>query len=326
MRAIRQYAFGGPEELVLEPVPDLDPGPGQVRIDVRAAGVHLLDTMIRAGQAGGPFPPPALPMTPGREVAGVIDVVGPDVDASWIGRSVVAHLGAASGGYASQAVTSADALIALPDGTDPAAAVAMVGTGRTALGILEEAALRDDDIALVTAAAGGIGSLLVQAATSAGATVVGVAGGAEKVATVKQLGVDVVIDYLNDDWSEAVQQQLGERRVTVVLDGVGGAIGRQAFELIAPGGRMVLFGFSSGEPMPLSADDLFERGVAVTAAVGPRMFARPGGIQGLAARAVAMLARGDWHPVIESFPLSDAASAHRALTERATTGKVVLRP
>lgn len=133
-----------------------------------AAGVHVLDLSIRAGLAGGPFPLPDLPMTPGREVAGVVDAVGADVDSGWLGRAVVAHLGQASGGYAAQAVAPVVALIPLADGVDPAEAVAMVGTGRTTLGVLDEAGLTASDVVLITAAAGGIGSLLVQAARHAG--------------------------------------------------------------------------------------------------------------------------------------------------------------
>ena len=89
---------------------------------------------------------------------------------------------------------------------------------------------------------------------------------------------------------------------------------------------MVLFGYSEGQPMPLTADDLFDRGVAVTAAIGARMFARPGGIQGLAEEAVKRLVAGEWRPVVHRFPLEHAADAHRALVERRTTGKVVLVP
>ena len=326
MRVIRQYEFGGPHRLVLEEEPDLVPAVGQVRVAVAAAGVHLLDTIIREGRAGGPFPLPDLPMTPGREVAGVVDAVGEGVDSTWIGRPVVAHLGAASGGYASQALTLVEGLIPLEPDVDPAEAVAMVGTGRTTLSILEEARVTGDDVALVTAAAGGIGTLLVQAARRAGAMVIGTAGGADKVALVKSLGADVAVDHRQPSWPDDVTAGLDGRRVTVALDGVGGDVGRAAFELIAPCGRMVLFGYSSGQPMELNAGDLFARGVAVTAAVGPRMFAKRGGIHALAEEAVARLAKDEWRPVVHRFPLADAAGAHRALTGRATSGKVVLVP
>ncbi len=195
MHAIRQHDFGGPDTLVLEEVPDLDPGEGQVRIAVEAAGVHLVDTTIRSGESGGPFPLPDLPMTPGREVAGRVDRIGSGVDPVWAGRRVVAHLGQASGGYAEQALAPVTALHALPDHVTAPAAVAMIGTGRTAMGILEVADLTADDVVLVTAAAGGLGSLLVQAAHGAGAVAVGLAGGPAKVDLVRDLGADVAVDY-----------------------------------------------------------------------------------------------------------------------------------
>lgn len=134
MHAIRLHAFGPPENLRYEEVDDPQPGPGQVRIAVAAAGVHLIDTTIRAGVEGW-FPPPDLPMIPGRDVAGVVDALGPGVDQGWLGRRVVAYLGPASGGYAELAVIGADALHVLPEGLSDDAAVAMIGTGRTAIGI-----------------------------------------------------------------------------------------------------------------------------------------------------------------------------------------------
>ena len=160
MRAIRLHQFGPAENLVLDEVADPEPGADQVRIAVGAAGVHVLDTFIRAGTTGGPFPLPDLPTVPGREVAGVVDEVGPGVDAAWVGRRVVAHLGMASGGYAELALASVSALHEIPSGMDDEVAVTMIGTGRTAFGILEAAAITTDDVVLVTAAAGGLGSLL----------------------------------------------------------------------------------------------------------------------------------------------------------------------
>jgi NADPH2:quinone reductase len=323
MRAIRQYEFGGPEVLRFEQVPDLTPAGDQVRIAVEAAGVHLLDTTIRNGEPG-PFGVATLPMTPGREVAGTIDAVGPDADPATLGTRVTAHLGAASGGYAEQTLAPSGALIPIGPHVDAAEAVALVGTGRTAVAILEEAAITADDVVLVPAAAGGLGALLVEAAARAGATVVGAAGGPAKLELVRSLGAEIAVDYFDPDWTERVRGALGERRVTVALDGVGGAIGRAAFELVAPGGRMVLFGYTAGEPTEISSSDLFARGVAVTAAIGPRLMQRPGGIQAFAEEAVRRLASGEWHPVVTRFALADAAEAHRALVERRTTGKVVL--
>jgi NADPH:quinone reductase len=130
-------------------VPDPEPGDEQVRIGVEASGVHLIDTTLRSGVAMGPLPLPDLPAIPGREAAGVIDAVGPGVDERWVGRRAVAHLGAASGGYAELAVAPVKSLHELPDHVAPDVAVAMIGTGRTALGILDVAALTGDDVVLV---------------------------------------------------------------------------------------------------------------------------------------------------------------------------------
>ena len=326
MRAIRLHAFGPPEQLRLEEVEDPGPGPGQARIRVGAAGVHFVDTTIRAG-AKGWFPLPELPMTPGREVAGVVDRLGEGVGGGWLGRRVVAHLGTASGGYAELAVRDAGALHETPEGLSDEAAVAMIGTGRTALAILEEARLTAGDVVVVTAAAGGLGALLVQAGTAAGALVVGLAGGAGKVERVRRLGAGVAVDYTAPGWGEAVRDALGGRAPTVVLDGVGGASGRAAMELLGPGGRLIIYGLSSGEPTRLSAGDLFERGLTASAAIGPRLLQRPGGMRGLEEQALAAAASGRLAPVVgRRVPLAQAAAAHAAIEARETVGKVVLVP
>jgi NADPH:quinone reductase len=315
VRAIRLHEFGPAENLRYEAVEDPVAGPGQVRIRVAAAGVHLIDTAIRAGRRMGPMPLPELPAIPGREVAGVVDAVGEGVDGAWAGRRVVAHLGPASGGYAELAVRDVEAVHALPDGLADEVAVAMIGTGRTTLAILEAAQLTRDDRVLVTAAAGGIGSLLVQAARGAGATVVAAAGGAEKVERARALGADMALDYGEPDWAAAAGA------VTVALDGVGGEIGRAALEALAPGGRLVLFGLSSGTLTPLTAGDLFSRGLTVTAAIGSRIAGR---MRELEERALAEAAAGRLVPLVSTFPLADAAAAHAALESRETIGKTVL--
>jgi NADPH:quinone reductase len=323
MHAIRLHEFGPAENLRYESVADPEPGPGQVRIAVGAAGVHVIDTSIRAGDAP-PGQQPDLPTTPGRDVAGVVDEVGPGVDPSWLGRRVVVYLGLPSGGYAELAVAPVDALHALPDGVAFDTAVAMIGTGRTTLAVLEVAAIGPADVVLITAAAGGMGSLAVQAAKRAGATVIGAAGGADKAERVRQLGADLAIDYTRPQWQREIEAALGERPATVALDGVGGPIGRAALELLGVGGRLVLYGWSSGEPTPLSTLDLFGRGISASAAIGARIFNRPGGIRDLEEKALA--AAGTLVPLVQHFPLAEAAKAHAAITARATTGKVVLIP
>jgi NADPH:quinone reductase len=320
VKAVVLREFGPAENLRYEEVADPAPAAGQVRIAVADAGVHLVDTIIRRGVDHGPYPRPQLPAIPGREVAGVVDEIGSGVDPGWLGRRAVAHLGAASAGYAELAVREVDALHALPDGIAEDAAVAMIGTGRTTMAILEVAQITADDVVLVTAAAGGIGSLLVQAARAAGARVIGAAGGPEKVAHVRTLGADVAVDYSEPGWTEAI----GE--VTVALDGVGGELGRGALERLAVGGRLIVFGGASGAPIQFDVGDLYRRGLTVSAAIGPRILNRPGGIRELEERALAAAAAGTLTPALHHFPLADAAAAHAAIENRATIGKVVLVP
>lgn len=300
MKAIRQHAFGGPEVLVLEDVADPVAGDGEVVLEVEAAGVHLVDTTIRKGEPFGPAGVVRLPMTPGREVAGLVD-----------GRPVVAHLGFASGGYAERAVAPLASLHELPEGTDPAEAVAMIGTGRTAMLVLGQAGIEPGDVVLVTAAAGGLGNLFVQAVVAAGAKVIGLASPA-KLPLVEALGA-VAVDYTDPRWPA----QVGVRP-TVVLDGVGGDAGRAAADLLPAGGRLVLFGWSSGEPT--DTDGLEARGVEV------RRFERPADIRPLEEAALAALHAGTLRPRVTTFPLADAAGAHVALEARRTVGKVVLVP
>ncbi|GAA0518395.1 oxidoreductase [Saccharopolyspora subtropica] len=326
MFAIRQHEFGPAEVLRYEEVPDPHPGPGQVRIRVAASGVHVIDTTIRQGIDGGPFPLPELPMTPGREVSGIVDELGAGVAAEWLGRRVVAHLGPTSGGYAELAVRDVEAVQVLPEGTDLAAAVAMIGTGRTAMAIARIAQVSADDVVLVTSAAGGLGALLVQHARNNGATVVGAAGGLTKVEKVRSLGADVAVDYTRPDWGEQVRSALDGRAVSLVLDGAGGASGRAAFDLLGPGGRIVLYGREFGEHR-FTSDDLVARSVTATTALGPNLLKVPGGMRALEDQALAALADGSLLPLVNPpFALADAAKAHAALENRETYGKVVLIP
>ncbi len=328
MHAIRLYEFGPAENLTYEEVPDPVPAAGEVRIRVEAAGVHLIDTVLRSGEySGGPMPMPDLPTIPGREVAGTVDVAGSEVDPDWVGRRVVAHLGMVPGGYAELAVTAADRVHEIPDGVDAAGAVAMIGTGRTAAIVLSAARLEPEDVVLVTAAAGGLGSLFVQEAKALGATVVGLAGGPEKVEQVRSLGADVAVDYRTDDWPGQVRDRLGDRDVSVVLDGVGGKPGRAALELLGTGGRFLMFGWSAGSITEISSADLLAKSLTVQWATGQHLIQRyDGGLRGLESFALDRAASGAWVPLVTRFPLEKAAEAHTALENRGTVGKAVLIP
>ncbi|WP_052848584.1 zinc-binding dehydrogenase [Streptomyces avicenniae] len=326
MRAIRQYAFGPAGNLRLETVDDPVPAPGQVRIAVEAAGVHLIDTLLRQGPQDGdsfPLPFPELPTTPGREVAGTVDALGDGTDPSWLGRRVVAHLGMVPGGYAEAAVTTPDKLHPLPDTLPSDHAVAMVGSGRMTAGILRFTDLTPADIVLVLAAAGGIGALLVQYAKHRGATVVGAAGGQEKAAVVAGLGADLALDYTAPGWADRVRAAYGDRPVSVLFDGVAGPLAGTAAGLVAPGGTHLVYGNASG-----AADSGEPPADIVTRTVfGQALFERIGGRQNLRLledEAMALAAAGTLTPLVTRFPLAEAARAHEALESRATTGKVVL--
>lgn len=333
MHAIRLHAFGPAENLRHELTDDPVPAPGQVRIDVAAAGVHLVDTALREGMTG-PYPAPAeLPTIPGREVAGTVESLGEGTDPAWLGRPVVAHIGTAPGGYAELTVVDADKLHPIPEGLDAAEAVAMIGTGRTALGILQFTELGPDSVAVVTAAAGGIGTLLVQHARNTGATVIGLAGGPAKVARVKANGADLAVDYTLPDWPRQVRTHLDAlgRRATVVYDSVGGITARAAVDLLGSGGQHIVFGWSGegphdGRPLTFTDEDLAARGITSQNVLGPTMIQKAGGLRALETLSLAEAAAGRLRPAVQRYPLAEAAAAHRALETRGTMGKVVLIP
>ncbi|WP_217236978.1 zinc-binding dehydrogenase [Streptomyces sp. AC555_RSS877] len=326
MHAIRLHAFGPADHLTYEETDDPRPAPGQVRIAVAAAGVHLLDTALREGMQG-PLPaPPTLPTIPGREVAGVVEALGEGVAGLWLGKRVVAHLGFAPGGYAELAVTDVERVHEIPANLDFAQAVAMIGTGRTTMGILQFAELGPGSVAVIPAAAGGIGTLLVQYAKHVGATVVGLAGGPEKTARVQANGADLAVDYNDPSWPDKVRAYLGGDTATVVFDGVGGDVAREAVGLLGPGGKHIVFGWS-GEGIhdggPYLVDGVSEQ------VLGPLMMQKAGGpdpVRTLELRALTQAAEGRLTPAVHRFPLAEAAAAHRALETRGTTGKVVLEP
>jgi NADPH2:quinone reductase len=200
----------------------------------------------------------------------------------------------------------------------------MIGTGRTAMGIVQFAEPGPGDVVVVPAAAGGIGTLLVQYARNAGATVIGLAGGPAKTARVAANGADLAVDYTAPDWPERLAAHRGE--VTLVYDGVGGDVARTTVALLAPGGRHLVFGWSAqgpGSDSPYLVDGVSQN------VLGPGMMRRAGGpdpVRTLELRALTEAAEGRLTPAVHRFPLAEAAAAHRALENRGTTGKVVLEP
>jgi NADPH2:quinone reductase len=217
----------------------------------------------------------------------------------------------------------ADGLIPVPPELTLRDAAALLADGRTAVGLLDRAAIEPGATVLVEAAAGGVGSLLVQLAKRAGAVVIAAAGGEHKLEVPRSLGADVAVDYGRGGWTEHVTAALDGASVDVVFDGVGGSIGRDAFGLLGPGGRLCTFGMASGTFAAVSEQELADRGV--TQVRGAR--STPIELSGLTARALAGAAAGDLRPVIgQQVPLARAGDAHRAIENRATIGKTLLVP
>jgi NADPH2:quinone reductase len=311
MQAVRQHSYGGPEVLVLEDVPDPVPAAGELLVRVSAAGVNYADTMLRAHEPDERFRPPGgFPVTPGIEIAGTVL----SEDSALTGRRIVSFIPA--GGYAELAVVPAAAAIPIPDDLDDHTALALFAQGATAVGVIDAAELTAEDTVLVEAAAGGIGTLLVQLAKRAGATVIAAASNASKLDLARSLGADQVVDYSREGWTEGVGP------VTVVLDSVGGRTGAEAYKLLSPLGRMVLYGYAAGEPTAITTTDIFTVGAAViplSLTYDPRM------LPDYTVRAFELAA--ELKPVIgDVLPLADAAKAHRALAERTSVGKIVLVP
>jgi NADPH2:quinone reductase len=311
MRAVWLREFGGPQVLVPGEAAEPVAGPGQVVVEVAFANITFVETQFRA-TGKGPFRA-ELPMIPGNGVGGVVAAVGEGVDSALVGRRVVTGLGG-SGGYAERVAASADGLLDVPDGLDLDRAVALLADGRTASLLVSAAEVKPGDRVLVEAAAGGVGTLLVQLAKGAGATVVGLAGGERKVDLVRELGADLAVDYREAGWADGVGA------VDVVFDGVGGTTAAEAFGLLGRGGRMVSFGLASGAWADISEQAAAARGVTLVSAGGP-----PARMRAFAASALAEGAAGRLHPVIgQRFPLERAADAHAAIESRATVGKTLL--
>ena len=253
----------------------------------------------------------------GNGVGGVVTAVGADVDAALVGKRVVTSTGG-SGGYAERVAVDAAGLVEVPDGVALDTAVALLADGRTATMLVRAVGLKAGDRVLVEAAAGGVGTLLVQLARAAGATVVAVAGGARKVEVARELGADVALDYRELDWTDRVRTAVGG--LDVVFDGVGGDIGRSAFELLDRGGRMLSFGLASGAWADISEQAAAERGVTL---VQPR--STPDELRAFTKEALNAAAAGTLNPVIgQQFPLDRAADAHAAMQARTTIGKTLL--
>jgi NADPH:quinone reductase len=315
MRAIRITEFGGPEVLTLADVPEPEPGPGQLLVDVDRAGVNYADTH----QAENSYlSKTTLPLIPGAEVVGR----GPD------GRRIVAMLD--SGGYAQRAVADPATSFDVPESVDDVSALAMVVQGATAWLLLRRSVhLEPGESVVVHAAAGGVGSLAVQLAKAWGAgRVIATASSPEKRALATDLGADVAIDAEADDMAAALREANDGRRVDVVLDMTGGRVTDQSLAALAPLGRLAFYGMASRRPpTPVAPASLLAHSTTVAGMWLPHAFRVPGLMPQAMAELFRLVAEGRLRAVAGGeYPLSEARRAHEDLRSRRTVGKLVLDP
>ena len=322
MKAIRVHEFGEPEVLKFEEVPIPTAGPGQALIKMQAIGLNYVEIYQRRGLYKG-----TLPFTVGNEGAGVVEAVGPGVTEVRAGDRV-AFTGI-PGTYAEYVVAPADRLVKLPAGIDAKQGAAAILQGLTAHYLVYSTyPLKKDETCLVHAAAGGVGLLLCQMARRIGARVIGTVSTEEKAKLAREAGADEVILYTKQDFETEVKRLTNGRGVQVVYESVGKDTFEKSLNCLARRGYLVLFGQSSGPVQPFDPQ--------ILAAKGSLFFTRPTLIHHIESREE-LLSRAtdvlDWVSRGElklrigaTFPLSEAAQAHRELQGRKTTGKVLLIP
>ncbi|MGA6165313.1 zinc-binding dehydrogenase [Amycolatopsis magusensis] len=311
MRAVRVSGFGGPEKLRVDEVPAPIAGPGEAVVGVAVADVLFLEAQLRGGW-GAEYFGMTPPYVPGTGVAGRVLAVGEGVDRDWVGKEVVA--GISGGGYAEQALVPAGNLVEIPDGLDVRTAAALLQIGPAALRLVDAAKPQSGDRVLITAAAGGLGSLLIQLAKAAGAHVTAAARGPEKLGLARELGADVVVDYSAGDWADGLEAD-------IVFDGVGGEIGQAASATVIR--RFFAYGVPSGGFAEVDTAEADRRGVEVTG-IEQVQFS-PDELRVFLARTLAEAVAGRVKPVIgRTFPLARAAEAHATMESRTVLGKTLL--
>ncbi|HEY1388402.1 MAG TPA: NADPH:quinone oxidoreductase family protein [Ktedonobacterales bacterium] len=322
MRAVICKAYGPPENLVVEEIEPLTPGPGQVVISVKACGVNFPDTLIIQGLYQ--FKPP-LPFSPGAEVAGVVKAVGAGVEHISPGDRVISI--AAYGGFAEEVIAEAAAVIPMPDELDfdVAASFAMTyGTGLHALN--DRARLQPGETLLVLGAAGGIGLAAVELGKALGARVIAAASSDEKLAICRQYSADATINYVSEDLKERIKALTNGQGVDVVVDPVGGAYSEQALRGMAWNGRFLVIGFTTGDIPRIPLNLPLLKGCSIVGVFWGSFTARdPRHNQANLRQLLGWLREGKLKPHISArYPLEQAADALNDITQRRVTGKVVL--
>jgi NADPH:quinone reductase len=320
VQAIRFEKTGGPEVLIWQQVSVDKPGPGQVRLKHKAVGLNFIDTYQRGGLYAVP-----LPSGLGGEGCGVVEELGPGVTDLKLGDRV-AYAGGPLGAYSEERVFPADRLVPVPDGISDQEAAAMMLKGMTAWYLIRRThVVKPGETILIHAAAGGVGLIACQWAKSLGATVIGTVGSEDKAALAKSHGCDYPILYRSEDFVARVNEITGGKKLPVVYDSVGKDTFFKSLDCLAPLGLMALFGQSSGAVPPVD--------LGILAGKGSLFVTRPTLGNYTATREDLLGAAGDLFSVVKSgavkilinqtYPLRDAAQAHRDLEARKTTGQTV---
>ena len=319
VRAAYHEAQGGLEVLRVGELPDPEPGPGDVLIRVRATSMDRVDVYWREGSHGMMLRWPQ--HVGGRDIAGVVEAVGEQVEAVAAGDRVVAS---GERTHATLALAPADLTFPLPDGISFEAGGATPTAGRSAhQALIEKAQIQSGETVLVMAAGSGVGSFGVQIARALGCRVITTAGTAEKRSKAVELGADLAIDHYNDDIVTAVRDATDGRGVDVVLDHVGTPVFAAAVRSLAPEGRFVTCGVTAGHLGELHLGQLFVKGVTLMGVGRPDNQRIAATMRGL----LAMIGRGQVTPVIAAaFPLEEIAEAHRLMESSRFFGKIVLTP
>lgn len=322
MQAIRIHETGGAEKLRLDDIAVPSPAAGEVRFRVEAAGLNFIDTYKRSGLYAV-----ALPHTLGQEAAGVVTAVGAGVTEFRVGDRVGSV--AAAGTYATETIAPAGQLVRVPADVSSPLAAAVLLQGMTAHYLAcDTFALKPGDTALIHAAAGGTGQLLVQIAKKRGARVLATVGTEAKAALAREAGADAVCLYTKENFADAARAFTGGRGVDVVYDGVGKATFEGSLASLRPRGMLASFGNASGAVPPFAPLLLSQKGsLFFTRPTLAHYIATPEELRRRAAELFNWIGEGALRVNIgATFPLAQAADAHRALEGRATTGKVLIVP
>jgi NADPH2:quinone reductase len=324
MRAVRVHDLTGPTALRVDEVPDLTPGPGQIVIDVKAAGVNFPDILITRGQYQFK---PALPFSPGGEVAGIVRAVGSGVTTLAPGDRVATTM--LYGGYAEQACVPELAAVKLPDAVSFEVGAATLLTYLTTYhALVDRAALQKGESLLVLGAAGGVGTSAVELGALLGARVIAAASSEDKLAFCREHGASDGIDYSKQDLKDRIKELTSGNGVDVVYDPVGGSLAEPALRGTAWQGRYLVIGFASGEIPKIPLNLVLLKGCQIVGVFwGSFAMREPAKNRAHAEQLFAWVAEGKLRPAIDAtLRFAQAADALRRIETRQVKGKVVLVP